>query len=279
MIWNVLAPLLALTLAAGSDAGGLRVVNARPTYGHLGAPRPKTGMLPGDLADFAFEVKGLKLDAKGQAQYSIAIEVIDQGGKVIYRQEPYNAVAQSLFGGDTLPCTGRIDVPLDAKPGPAFWKVTVKDRAAGSQVVVKGQGKILPADFGLVRVGTYADPELRVPMPPVGVVGQPLYVSLGAVGFTRTGKDKQPNVEVSLRVLDAKGRPTTAEPMSGAVTADVPATERLLSMQFGLTLSRPGRFTIELTARDRAAGKTSRVTLPVHVLGDGGTGTTASSPR
>lgn len=277
MTWNALAPLLALALAAGADTSGLRVVNVRPTYGHLGAPRPKSGMLPGDIADFAFEVKGLKLDARGRSQYSIAIEVLDQGGKVIYRQAPYNAVAQSPFGGDVLPCTGRIVVPLDAKPGTAQWKVTVKDRAAGTQVVVKGAGKILPADFGLVRVGTFADADLQVPTSPVGVVGQPLYIGLSTVGFTRAGKNKQPAVDVRLRVLDAEGRPAAPAPLTGEIKTGVPSEEQLLAMQFGLTLSRPGRFTIELTARDLAAGKTSRVTFPVRVLS--GTAETTKGSR
>ncbi len=37
-------------------------------------------------------------------------------------------------------------------------------------------------------------------------------------------------------------------------------------MQFGLTLNRAGRFTIELAAEDRLAGKTSRFSYGIRVL-------------
>ena len=133
-------------------------------------------------------------------------------------------------------------------------------------VPLDGVGKILPADFGLVQVGTFADAEARVPVPPVGVMGGTLYVNFGTIGFQRASKTKQPDIEVSLRVLDAKNQPTFAKPLTGHVSADVPDDVRIVPMQFGLTMNRVGNFTIELTARDVVAGKTSVVTLPVRIL-------------
>ena len=69
---------LAMVLAAG-DEGKLEIANARATYGHLGPARPKTGILPGDIVYFTFNIKNLKLDDNGRAAYSVAIDVTDTG--------------------------------------------------------------------------------------------------------------------------------------------------------------------------------------------------------
>ncbi len=183
-----LIPVFVVALLGGSG-GGPEIVNAHGTYGHLGAPRPKgVGMLPGDVAHVTFEIKGLKADKNGKVKYSIAIVIHDAAGKVVFEQKPYKAHAQHFFGGDTIQAAARIDVPLDIKAGPIDWKVTVTDRTTEKSTELKGQGKILPPDFGLVQVGTFADAEDRVPTPPVGVVGGQLYLSFGVVGFARQGQ-------------------------------------------------------------------------------------------
>jgi len=38
-------------------------------------------------------------------------------------------------------------------------------------------------------------------------------------------------------------------------------------MQFGLTLNRPGRFTLELTAMDRVNGKQASLSFPLQIIG------------
>ncbi len=252
--------------AATGGAGALEIVEPRATYGHLGAVRPKDGMLPGDVAFFTFGVKNLKLDDKGQAKYSLAIEVRDANGELFFEQKPYNLVSQNFLGGDTIPCSAHIEVPLDAKPGALHWKVTVEDRETKKTVVSEGKGKILPAGFGIVRVGTFADPEGKVPVAPVGVVGETLYVSFGAVGFKRDEKSKQPDLVVEMRVRDSKGALTFAKPLSGKVNENVPADTRVVPLQFGVTLNRPGTYTVELTARCVLCDATTTVTLPVRVL-------------
>jgi hypothetical protein len=248
----------------GGQAAGPEIVNKRLTYGQLGAPRPMTGMLPGDVAHFSFEIKNLKADAKGRVAYSIAIVVTDEKGKVFFEQKPYSSIATIFFGGDALPAAARVDVPLGTQPGIMNWKVTVVDRTTGKSKELKGQGKVLPADFGLVQVGTFADAETKAAIPPAGVVGSQLYVSFGVVGFERS-KEKQPDIKVSLSIRDDKGQLTTP-PLTGEVRKDVPADVRVVPMTYGLTLDRAGRFTIELTAHDEISGKTSTVHFPVRIL-------------
>jgi len=264
----MLSCLLLCSLAgvgAGQD-GKLEIVNPHRTYGHMGAPRPKAaGILPGDVAHVSFEIKNLKFDDAGKASYSVAIEVRDEQGGLFFKQEPHNAVAQNFFGGNTLPCAAHVEIPANAKPGHYNWKVTIHDRLADTSASIAGKGEVLPNDFGLIRVGTYADSEGKVPVSPVGVVGSTIYVNFAAAGFGRT-KTKQPDLSVEMKILDENGKATFTKPITGHVNSDIPESLRILPLQYGVTLNRAGRFTIQLTARCEICGKTSTVSLPVRIL-------------
>ena len=260
------ASLLVLAFLGG-DGAGPEIVNPRATYGHLGAPRPKgSGSLPGDTAHFTFEIKNLKLDENQKASYSIAIEIRDEQGKLIYEQKPYNSVAQNFLGGNTLPCSAHVALPIDMKPGAVDWKITVKDRTTNQSASVTGKGKVRPADFGIVQVGLFADAETRVPMSAIGVVGDSMYLQFSTIGFARTKDKNQPDINVSMRILDEQGKPTMAKPITGKINSGIDPQERMLPIQFGLTLNRPGRFTVELTAEDRLAGKTASISYAIRVI-------------
>jgi hypothetical protein len=258
--------LVALGFAAAQDAP-LEIVNARATYGYLGATHPPgDGRLPGDIIYFTFDIKNMKLDDGGRAAYSLLVEVKDDKDQLIYKRGPINAIAQNYLGGNALPCSAHLDVPFDSAPGIHHFKVTITDRQTNKSVSLERKGKILAPAFGLVRVGTYADREGKVPAAPVGVNGETLYLDFSPVGFARDNSTKQPNLYVSMRVLDDKGQPTFAKPLTGAVDKDVPEDVQVLRMQFGITLNRVGNFTIELDAADKISGKTAKVRLPLKVV-------------
>jgi hypothetical protein len=258
---------LALALAgAGAPAGELQIANARGTYGYLGPTRPRTGVLPGEMVHFAFDIKNLKLDDKGQASFSVGMEILDPKGELFYREAPRNSVAVNNLGGNTLSCAAQLAVPLEAEPGEYTLRVMIKDRKANKSAKFETKGKVLPRAFGLIRVGTFADREGKVPCPPVGVVGQNLYVNFAPINFARDKKTKQPSLLVKMRVLDEKGKATFAQPLSGRANSDVPESAAFVPMQFGLTLNRVGRFTVEIEATCELCGATSRVTLPLQVV-------------
>ena len=253
-------------LGAGEDAK-LEIVNPRATFGHLGAARPKgKGILPGDVAHFSFEVNNLKHDDQGRSSYSIAIEVRDSKGELFFKQEPHNAVAQNFFGGNSLPCSAHMEIPADAKPGTYAWKVTIQDRLANKSATVTGKGEVLQPGFGLIRVGTYADSEGKVPVSPVGAVGSTLYVNFAAIGFMRTKKDKQPDLAIEMKILDESGKATFAKPITGKVKSDIPDSLKFIPLQYGVTLNRPGRYTVQLTARCQLCEATSTVSFPIRIL-------------
>ncbi len=172
--------------AVGADDAPLEIANAHATYGYLGALRVAAkGRLPGDIVYFAFDVKNMKLDETGRASYSLLVEVTDDKGHLIYKQGPTNAVAQNYLGGNSLPCSAHLEVPLDSVPGTHHLKVTITDRSSNKTVSLKRTGNIRAPDFGLVRVACFADRETKVPAASVGVVGESLYISFAPIGFAR----------------------------------------------------------------------------------------------
>jgi hypothetical protein len=262
-MWTTLALLLAVETAPAQRAS-LALTNARFINGYNGPTRKESGFLPGDVVFLAFDIQNMALDASGRASFSIGMEVLDGTGQSRFKQLPHNQTAQNYLGGNILPSVAQVQIPLDSKPGEYTLRLTVTDRTANQSQTLERKATVLPADFGLIHLHVSADREGKVPVAPVGTVGQSLYIDFAVVGFQR-GPGKQPSVDVALRVLDDKGQPTTANPLTGRADKDIPPDIQIIPLQFGLTLNRLGRFTMELSATDRLSGKSSRVTFPLLV--------------
>jgi hypothetical protein len=271
-MWSTLAIAAALQLAPG-QTGKLDLVNVRPTYGMLGAPRPSSQILPGDVFWLAFDIDNIKTDAKGKAVYSMGFEVSDKGGKPLLKEEENKdkpLVADLSLGGNRLPVFARVEVGLDQPPGEYTMKVSVTDRTAKTSASLERKFQVMPLTLGLVRLSTSydaADPVQgpRYPAPMVAAPGQFLHVNFVAVGFERDKAKKQPNMQVELNVLDEKGKPVRDKPDMGQVSeADEKA--RAMPMRFALALNRPGRYTVELKATDMVTKKSSTLKFPLTVV-------------
>src|SRR5260370_1258990 len=81
--------------------------------------------------------------------------------------------------------------------------------------------QVLPKAFGLVRLTTTNDPNAEFPAP-TPAEGQSLWVNFVAVGFGRDQGKGQPNLSVTLNVLDESGQPTMAKPFAGEVNQNIP---------------------------------------------------------
>jgi hypothetical protein len=75
-------------------------------------------------------------------------------------------------------------------------------------------------------------------------------------------------VALALRVLDEQGQPTLPSPFTGTLGGDTPAGARALPLRFQLSLNRPGKFTVELTATDQSSGQSATQKLPLTVHAD-----------
>jgi hypothetical protein len=264
-MWTTLAFAAALSLPPGQAPAELTLANARTTYGFLGAARPDTKFLPGDVCVLSFDVQGLKADHDGNLFYGVAMEVTDADGKVQFKQDPREQQASNVLGGNSLPAFASLKIGTEQQPGTYLLKVTVTDLAAKTSKSLTRSYTVLPRAFGLVRPTLTSDPEGRYPVPLVAA-GQSVWLNFAAVGFGR-GAEAKPNLTVSMRVLDEDGRPTTAKPTVGNVNPEeVPAKAQAVALQFLMAPNRTGKFAIELSAKDGVAGKTATLTLPLTVL-------------
>ena len=125
---------------------------------------------------------------------------------------------------------------------------------------------MLKRDFGIVAVYTTHDERAEYVAPTTGVVGQIIFVQFSVASFMRDPKTKQPNVEFEFNVLDDKGQPTLLKPGKHVQNAGVPEDKGAFAMRFPLFMSRPGKFTVRVTATDTVAKKTSTYELPVTIL-------------
>jgi hypothetical protein len=270
-MWTRLV-IIGVFALAPLQAGKLELNNVRPTFGVLGAPRPDTKVLPGDIFWLAFDMDNVKVAADGKAVYSMGVEFL-QDGKVLVGEKDKDRplTAENSLGGNRLPVFAKAEVGLDTKPGEYTMRVTVTDHTAKASAVVERKFQVQPVTFGLVRVGTSYDPAANMPAPMVGVPGQFMHVNFVVVGFDRDKSKKQPNLHVEMTMLDDKGKPVLATPESGDVPDkknpnNVPENFRAIPMQFPLTLNRPGKFTVELKATDLITKKTATARFPLTVL-------------
>lgn len=261
-MWTTIA--LLATLAGTPGQNDLALTHVRSTHGLLGPERTNETLMPGDILFVCFDIEGVRVDDEGKVRYSMAIDVSDSTGKVLFKQNPKDTEARTSLGGSSVPAYATLNVGLDTQPGDYEFKVTVKDLASGKQQDLTRNFKVLPKDFALVRAMASVDTDAQYPAA-IFACGQGVWLHCSAVGFTRGGADKQPNVVFEMRVLDDGGKPTLAKPITNTVSKGIPAKELALPMAFPLSLNRPGKFTIELQATDQGSGKKAKISFPITV--------------
>jgi hypothetical protein len=245
------------------QADGLTLTGVHLTHGVLGPTRTDARVVPGDSLYVTFTIDGISADPTGKVLYQMTTEVT--GGKVPFKSPPRDLEAFNALGGNTLPAYARIDIGLEEAPGDYIALVVVTDRASKKTATLKQPFTVLPKAFSLVRLSLTKDPEGFSPAGLLGP-GESVWVNLGVVGFERDPNKKQPNVSFQLRILDANGKPTVSNPLTGAVDKDVKDTALALHAQFLLPLNRPGTYTVEVSATDTLTMKKSNLSFPLVVL-------------
>jgi hypothetical protein len=258
--------LAALTTTPG-QAGELKLTNVRMTVGELGPTRQSNKLLPGDVLFIGYEINGLAIDADGTAKYKMSMEVIDGAGKAIFKQDPRELVDFVPLRGNTLPARAFITIGLDQDAGNYTCKIRVEDpKVKGKEDTLTVKFEVMKRDFGVVAVYTTHDERGSISAPTTGVVGQTIFIQFSVASFTRDTKTKQPNVEFEFQITDDKGTPTLEKPRKHIQDTGVDEKEGAFAMRFPLFMSRPGKFTVKVSATDKVSGKKAEYALPVTVL-------------
>jgi hypothetical protein len=265
VIWTPVAAALAAAALAPAQEGSLTLANVRATYGILGPTRTDTKVMPGDSVFVSFDIEGIKPDADGTIHYAMGTEVSDRTAKVLFKQDPRDQKVPVSLGGERVAAYARVDAGLEQPAGEYTLKVTVTDRAAGKTQSLTKTFEVLPKGFALVRLSVTHDSEGLLPVVAAGH-GQGVWLQFGVVGFTKPTPGKGPDVAIEMQVTDADGKPTLAKPVSAVLNQSVPENAALLPVHLPLALNRPGKFTVELTATDKASGKTAKLSFPLVVV-------------
>ena len=259
---------LALLTSVPAQPAELKLSNVRMTIGELGPPREGNKLLPGDVLFIAYDIDGITIDGEGHAVYTMAMEVADGAGKLIFKQDPRELTDFVPLRGNKMPARAYITIGLDQPPGLYNCKIAVSDpktKAAGSLNV---KFEVLKKEFGVVAVFTSYDSDGKLSAPTSGQVGQTIFVQFSVASFDRD-KEKQPNVKVEFQVFDDKGLPTLTAPrkhiQDGKSLPAVKPEDGAFALQFPLFMNRPGKFVVEIFATDEVSKKTSRYRLPITV--------------
>lgn len=261
-MWTTLALLSALTVTPGQAE--LSLTHVRSTYGLLGPQRASDSLVPGDILFTCFDIEGIAVDGQGMVRYSTALEVSDAGGKVLFKRAPEKSDTKASLGGNRVPAYAQISVGLDTPAGEYGYKIIVKDLVSGREASISRKARVLAKQFALVRTSVSVDLDGEYPAVVLGC-GQGIWVHCTAVGFERDRSSKQPNVVFAIRVLDERGQPIEDKPTTNTMNKDVSEKAPSIPMAFSLTLNRPGKFTVELTASDEVSGKKTKTSFPITV--------------
>ncbi len=245
----VLTTVLSMTPAQG---GGLRLTNDRITFGgEFGPVRPDNRFLPGDLFFLAFDIEGLTQDSQGRVEYLMGMVVThDSSNKVIFESKPSPQSMILPLGAAKLPARAFVLLGLDLR-GPCTCRVIVIDKATNASRTVEKKFLVLEPGFGIVAFRATYDREGQYPAPLLGIAGQSLWLQFGTVGFSRNPQTRQPHNQVEVRVFDAKGEPTTKDPLVYEIKSGVDEDANALDWRLPLPLNRPGDYRVELKAMDK----------------------------
>jgi hypothetical protein len=265
-MWATLAIASALSLAP-SQAGELKLSNKHTTYGFLGETREKNQYLPGDVVFLAFDIDGLTVGKDGKISYSMAMQLKNAKGEALFSQVPQPIEANNTLGGTSTRGFSYAQIGGDLPAGKYTMTVTVKDEQQPSKSSTLTQSfEVTKRDFGIIRLGLFYDDQGKEWAAPYFVVGQHAWIHFNTTGFDR-GKDKNPDIEVKVRVTDASGNPTVAEPFAGSTkTQNVPAAVQTLPWWQKIELNRAGKYKLELEATDKVSKKTAKETLSITVV-------------
>ena len=220
---------------------------------------------------FSFDAAGLQLDDKGYGKYSLGVRILKSDGKQLDKSLTVD------YDVNCLQALGR--VPLEASyvlsdpkmpAGTYTMEVSVTDLANKDKkpTTIEAKFELVDKGFGIVRLDVGYDAVLYVPGRPIfplyptcghAVLGQTVNVNFGLVGFERKKREimkvmvNQPALEIKLRVLDEKGEPLVKQSPIDTLpkTEDlVPEEATFIPLFLPISLTRAGKFTVEVTATD-----------------------------
>jgi hypothetical protein len=250
------------------EAAILHVTNVFLTNGPLDGPRDSNAVLPSDTIHVRLHVENLATDKDGEALYERIAELTDASGKVVCQEDGGPSRAKFKCGRSPVTISVPLTISRDFQPGMYTWKVSVTDGITGARGTAETQIVVRKREFGMILPRLWmGDPAEKLPAGPTVMAGQTLAATFAVVDFCRDENTKKPNVECSMRILNADGTPVLSKPTILEFGATVLPDQERIDVTFPIDLNRAGEFTIELTVRDKVMGEQRGMFLPLKVAG------------
>jgi hypothetical protein len=245
-----------------SLSAAVEIKNIRPCYGPFGATRYEPKCLPGDAIFMTYDIDSLVVDPKtGKVNYTTTLELLDSKDVSLFKS-PTDYEAVPALGTARMPGDLQVFIGPKQAPGNYSIRLTVRDKNGNANNDKKFTYKfeVVKEAFGLVGVSA----------PAVAFVGQHYVTGFGLVNLKLDGKG-QPNAELTIRVLDDKGKPIVDPPLKVLFPRDLPEKIDLKDANFipwaeRIYLNRPGRFTIEVNGYDKNSQTKVQLSYPLTVL-------------
>jgi hypothetical protein len=262
---RTLAILALIALPAVANAK-LEIRDMQASQGQLGPERKSNEYVVGDQVYYRFTISGVRTDADGRTRAEMKIIVTDaKGKKLISNTFPFQQVI--ALGGDSFPGAASFHFDDTSMPGDYELAVEFTDLLSKETASFKRKVVCKPETFALLNVRFFRDRDGQVPARVGGTVGERLVVKMQIVGFDRSKDEIDVGMEVA--VLDAKGKPATANPILSEFHSEKPpevrATSRI-ALSANLVLNRPGDFVLRVTVTDRTTKKKVTFEAPMRVV-------------
>jgi hypothetical protein len=194
-----------------------QVEGVRLTYGRNGPPRPDHYVLPGELVDMEFVVRGVGKNPKGDVDLSLAGEMVDQRGKKVSELLPTPFKTPPYDGGSTV--IGNVSFVLDDKQAPGGYQLRGRLTDNITRRVVSFEHPLIVRrpEFGAVRLRLTHDKEGVWPAGCHLTVGQQFFIQMHITNFAHEGrlKDNEGRIHLSvtLSVRDRDGKDLMPAPV------------------------------------------------------------------
>jgi hypothetical protein len=257
-MWRLSIIALALAALLSGEAASVELKNLRMAHGDFGITRTDKKFLPGDVLFLTYDVDGLGVADKGTLSFETVLEIFD-GNKKLVRSKNYppTEIIPPL-GGNRIPAKLTLNMGVDQKPGDYIVKVTVTDRVGKKSAEFSHRIELLPEGFGAVLVQA----------PAIGYIGSTYPIMFSLVHSPLDKKTKLPSIDVTMRVFEEGGKTELSKPVTTNLPAILPDEfdPKTIPLNFGINLTRPGRFVAELEVNEKLGNHKLKMLLPFTVL-------------
>jgi hypothetical protein len=252
---------VALLALAPECASALEVKNARPSYGPLGATRPDSKFLPGDVLFIHYDIEGLTPHAKtGKVGYFSELEFLDSKGKSISSKKSDTQSLLPDLGPKSVAGVMNAVMGEDQKPGKYTVKLKVTDVNSKKTTEFSYPFELLPKGFGAIRVLS----------PAFGVPGGEGMVQFVLVELP-LDKKGNPNIDITMTITE-DGSKTPLSKKVISFPKELPDDVNLQKQNFVpvvipiSNLNRSGRFMINVDMEEKNQKRNIKLQFPLTVV-------------